>query len=234
MTDAPTTLGDELDAAHARFWVALGRPGTWWTGTGRVAIAAETRAAGRCDLCAARKDAVSPAAVGGAHLTVADGLLSEGAVDAVHRIATDPGRLTESWLRATLGADFTEGHYVELLGIVCCVVAIDRVNTAAGLPVDALPEPRPGEPSGERPANLDDIGAWVPVAAAGDHAPKGRVLRALTLVPQTTRETDDLNSVQYLDPDGVMDVTKNGDRAISRSQMELIAARVSALNECFY
>ena len=76
-------------------WHRLGEPGTWWTGAERMAIAAETRQAAGCALCAARKLALSPFSVDGDHDRIAD--LPEPVVDIVHRISTDAGRLTRSW-----------------------------------------------------------------------------------------------------------------------------------------
>ena len=39
------------------------RPGAWWTGAERVAIAAAVRQARHCALCQARRSALAPAAV---------------------------------------------------------------------------------------------------------------------------------------------------------------------------
>jgi len=51
--DAPTPypIRDDLAAAHARAWARIARPGTWWDGAARVAIAAEARHAIGCALC---------------------------------------------------------------------------------------------------------------------------------------------------------------------------------------
>lgn len=86
----------ELDSAQALAWDRLGRPGTWWTAAERLAIAAECRAAPDCPLCQERARALSPAAVVGEHRRV-DDTLSAAAVEAIHRIRTDPGRIGEAW-----------------------------------------------------------------------------------------------------------------------------------------
>ena len=39
---------DAFAAAHTRFWRRLASPGAWWTGSERVAIAAEVRHARHC------------------------------------------------------------------------------------------------------------------------------------------------------------------------------------------
>ena len=82
----------DLLASHREAWQRLASPGTWWTGAERVAIAAEVRAAWDCALCAQRKEALSPNAVQGAH--DGPGELSPVAVEAIHRITTDSGRLS--------------------------------------------------------------------------------------------------------------------------------------------
>ncbi|MDD9925588.1 MAG: hypothetical protein OXR03_07150 [Rhodospirillaceae bacterium] len=57
---APYPVRDNLVLAHRDAWMRLAKPGTWWDGATRVAIAAETRAASDCALCKARKEACHP------------------------------------------------------------------------------------------------------------------------------------------------------------------------------
>ena len=60
-------------------------------------------------------------------------------------------------------------------------------------------------------------------------------MRALSLVPDEVRMLRALAPSHYVPFERVTDpgFTPPG-RALARPQMELIAARVSALNECFY
>ena len=60
------------------------------------------------------------------------------------------------------------------------------------------------------------------------------VIRALSLVPNALREWRDVASAQYLSFARMQNYGQEDDRAISRMQMELVAGRVSAVNECFY
>jgi hypothetical protein len=60
----------------------------------------------------------------------------------------------------------------------------------------------------------------------------GNVIRALSLVPDEVRGLKDLSAAHYLAMDEMIDLDKG--RSIDRRQVELIAGRVSALNECFY
>lgn len=237
----PWPVRGDLLAAHRRVFERIARPGCWWTGAERVAIAAEARAARRCRLCADRKLALSPTAVAGAH--DAAGALPETAVDAIHRVASDPARLSKSFYEKALAGGLSDGAYVELLGVVVQGVAVDAFCRALGAPLHPLPEPVPGAPSRERPAGARHDGAWVPLLGPetagpdeadlfpGPQAPY--VTRALSLVPDAVRAVRDLLGAQYLPFERVPDPSFSG-RSLSRAQMELLAARVSALNECFY
>lgn len=230
----------DLSTAHQCAWQRLGEPGTWWTGAERVAIAGEVRAAWRCDLCRRRKGALSLNAVGGAH----DGTssLPATAVEAVHRITTDPGRLSKDWIKRLLAGGLGDGEYVELIGVVAMVVSIDSFCRGIGFPSHALPTPTPGKPSCYRPAQARDEGAWVPMISARDargaeaglfgEGPTGNVIRALSLVPDEVRQLRELSASHYLTEHQMADL--GAGRAISRAQMELVAGRVSALRECFY
>ena len=59
------------------------------------------------------------------------------------------------------------------------------------------------------------------------------VIRALSLVPEAVRDLTTLLNVHYLSL-GRMGGGLDTGRALDRAQIELIAGRVSALNECFY
>jgi hypothetical protein len=235
----PLSIPETMRGAQRRAWERLAAPGAWWTGAEKVAIAAEVRAARVCPLCQERKAALSPHAVAGEH--AASDALPAAAVEATHRIATDPARLTRAWYEKTLAAGLSDAHYVELLGVVVTVVNLDALHRALGVVPEPLPVPRAGEPSRERPAAAQE-GAWVPLLALdsaegralfGGRPRVPNVARALSLVPDAVRQLNELSDVHYLPMDQVMDPRARM-RHLSRAQMELIAGRVSALNECFY
>lgn len=230
----------DLVAAHQRIWKHLAQAGSWLTGAERVAIAAETRAAADCSLCAERKGAASPYMVDGKHDTTSE--LKESWCDAVHRVVTDPGRLSRRLLDELSAAGGHDALYVELLSVALSTLSIDMFHRALGAPPLALPTPLPGEPDRERPTALSDIGAWVSVVAVD--SPLGRrlypkvprvpnVARALTLVPAAARDQHTLVETQYL-PTRLIASAAEGKRAINRAQIELVASRVSTLNQCFY
>src|SRR5678815_5468900 len=151
---APVTVRRDLVDAQIRAWRGLGRPGTWWTGAERVAIAAEVRAAARCALCLARKAALSPYTVAGIHDGPAE--LPPVVIEAVHRIATDPGRLTRQWFVRLLDGGLGDAAYVELLGVLVTVLGIDAFCRAIGVPPHPLPHAEPGTPARARPAKRID------------------------------------------------------------------------------
>ena len=59
------------------------------------------------------------------------------------------------------------------------------------------------------------------------------MLRALSLVPDEVRSWIKVANVQYVMGD-LLNFAADTGRAIDRAQMELVAGRVSAINECFY
>ena len=238
----PFPIRDDLSAAHARAWARIARPGTWWDGAARVAIAAETRNATLCRLCRRRKEALSPLSIEGAH----DGLgqLCEIVVEVAHRVRTDPGRLGEPWYREVIARGLTAAQYVEIVSVVAHVVAIDTMARGLGLEALRLPDPKPGSPSHYRPEVAKLSGAWVPWVEPADAGeveagiypsdrPPANIMRAMSLVPAEVRSFFDLVAHQYL-PGDVMREFSREYRAISHAQIELLAARVSALNRCLY
>jgi hypothetical protein len=230
-------LAEQIDEA----WRRLARPGTWWNGAERVAIAAEVRRAPTCDLCRRRKEALSPYTVDGAHDP--DGVLAPEAVEAIHRLKTDAGRITGKWVRSIADSPLGEERYVEIISLSAIVTAIDTFDRAMGLPLRALPEPVPGEPSRVRPAGAVRDIAWVTTLAPDKVAPgeinpfavhgEKNIHRTVSLVPQEVFNFFDLDVELYLHDHEIRDFSIEP-RAINHAQIELIAARASAINGCFY
>ena len=232
-------IRQDILGAIDRAWARLGRPGTWWTGEERVAIAAEARAAKLCDRCGSAKAADSPrTAHGNVHEDL--GVLPALLIGLVHRVATDAPRLTEEDYRTALSRGLRDVEYVEMVGTVATVAGIDSFHRSLGMPAKELPVPRPGDPSRRRPTRARKDGAWVPMVAREDLDPEdadlytkdrdGYVIRAMSLVPDEVRSLIDQSQNFYVR--NLSNLTEG--RSLSRPQIELIAARVSALNECFY
>ena len=239
--DVPAPVRTGFAESHQRFWDRLGAPGAWWTGTERVAIAAEARAARDCAYCRERKAALSPHTVSGSHTTATD--LPAAAVDVIHAVVNDAGGLTRQSYEARLADGVSDGQYVEIIGTLVALVSIDRFCRGIGMREHPLPAPLPGQPTRYRPASAGPDEAWVPMVPAdnagtpeADLWPTGRtgnVIRAMSLVPDEVRTLNDLSAVHYLPNVQVRDPSAS-QGALSRPQMELIAGRVSVLNDCFY
>ena len=238
---SPLPVRDDLVRAHKRAWARLAAPGEWWPGAVRLAIAREARAAPDCALCRERRAALSPEAVSGAHDAATD--LPDRLVEIVHRIRTDADRLTRRFCERALADGLGEGEYVETVGVIATVMAIDSFTDAMGLARHDLPAPVAGEPRRRRPAGAKSGLAWVATVAPEDvtEAEAGlydglagaNIHRALSLVPSETVGFFDLDAVHYL-PDAALRDFGVEYRALSHAQIEFLAGRVSALNRCVY
>jgi len=248
-SNAPVPVRDDIVAAHERAWNRIARAGAWFDGKTRLAIAAETRHAANCALCARRKESVSPYGIAGQHDTL--GALPERLVEQIHRIVTDPGRLTRGWFDSLMASGTPDTEYVETVGVVATVVAIDTFCRAIGVPLHPLPAPQNGAPHQRRPRTARQRGeAWVAMIHPKDLEGEldsaeeqslasywggvpANIRRALSLVPEEAYEWFRLVEVQYL-PGKAMRDFANEYRAITHAQIELVAGRVSVLNQCFY
>lgn len=239
----PIAVRADLSEAFRYSWRHIATPSSGWTGVERVAIAEECRAAWNCELCDKRKQALSPNMVKETHADSEH--LPLTAIEAVHRITTDAGRLTESWFDGLISNGLTESQYVEIVGIVGTVTSIDTFCRALGVPTESLPKPQDGETTDYRPERLRRGGAWLPLLMENDLANSEKdmygglkqganVLRAMSLVPDEVRNLLQISKAMYLDDRDVANFNANGGRAISRDQIETLSSRVSMINECFY
>jgi alkylhydroperoxidase family enzyme len=229
-----------LAESQTRAWAAVAAPGTWLTGERRVAVAAELRHARSCAQCARLKAALSPN-LPGEHDSL--GKLKPAEAELVHRVVSDPGRLTESWAQSVLAKGLTEGEYIEIVGVIAMVMMIDTFDRALRRPERALPAPQPGEPTRYRPPGAKKQAAWLALVEPEDAVPAdgpmyphprvGYIYRALSLVPQAVRDYWALAFEHYLPSEFVYKFDQSI-RAISRPQTEVLAARVSALHQCAY
>jgi hypothetical protein len=240
-SDSPYPIRVDLKQAYESYWQILARPGNWWSGAKRVAIAAEVRNATGCTFCAERKQALSPYMLKGEHDHA--GVLDPVAVDAVHRIITDQTRITENWIQQNIDKGLSEEAYIELLGIAVTVFSIDEANRGLGLPPEPLPEAKDGEPDHYRPPLTEHDTGFVAMIPADGATGKesdlwpvhtANVLRAMSLVPDAVRGWLLVGSAQYLSIQAMEQFSGDMGRALDRMQMELVAGRVSSINECFY
>lgn len=240
-TDATVRPG--LSSAIDLAWMRLAQPGSWWTGSERVSIAEETRNAMSCRVCRERKAALSPSHVAGEHDAL--GVLDAAAVDAIHRVRTDAARLTEAWLGELLQQGLTDAQYVEIVGVVATVAAVDTFDRAMGSERRDLPAAIDGEPDRYRPAAAISGLGWLPTLQPQDllreypnpQAGYGtdNIHRALSLVPAEVAAFFDLDTELYLcDRESPRRAQQVEERALSEMQIEMIAARAASSNGCYY
>ncbi len=227
---AGVPIRDDLWAAHEQVWRELGEPGTWWTGAERIAIAA-----------AARRARIEAGLAEGEPTPVATEL-----PDAVQEVAAalgaNPGGMRRDWFAARVPRRVEEAPYVEAVGVIARTACVDTFCRAVGLPLHDYPEPSAGTPSRTKPADLAyDGAAWVAMVPEGTTAgdaiyggPTVNVVRALSQVPEEVAAWMRVAGTQYVHVSVIQDMGEPRDRAIDRTQIELVAGRVSALNECFY
>lgn len=208
----------DIVGAQRAAWTWLAGPGSWWTGAEHVAIAREVRAARalRNEPPWLRRQAA-----------LEDDLLPAAAVEVARRVALDAHQLDRAWCDAMI-EELGDAAYVEAAAVAAITSAIDAFAESLGAQLETLPEPLPGEPDRVRPEDVGEAGAWVhmTVPFTGPN-----VARALSLVPGALMTFFGLVGSMYAFSDFQ---TLVWDRPLSRPQVELVAARVSAVNECFY
>ena len=216
--------------AHAAAINTFADPGTWLDSHSRLAILAEARHAPSCRLCLERKGALSPYALKGHHEARTD--LPNDLVEIVHRITTDSGRLTRSWYQGIIDAGISPETYVEVVGLVATSIIVDSFGAALGYEPAEPPAAKSGEPSRESNPGVIDAGAWMPMLDLEQeetdleipNAPN--IFRAMGLVPSSIAHFFSVMRSQY-------SLTEY-EITLGRSQIELLASRVSSLNQCFY
>lgn len=217
----------DLVAAHREAWAALGRPGTWFSGAQRRELAATAvRALTEADTL---PPWTAPSTVDG--WLPADRVAPDAAHDAMYRISAHASTLTESWyeqMSGTLG----DLAYVEVVAMACTIAAVVTFRRGAGLTPWELPEASAGDPTNEIPPDLVSPELnWVRVTSRADE--RAAVVQAFTSVPAEHDRLWTLASAQYI-PDLEMVDPRWTRGTLSRPQMELVAARISQLRECFY
>lgn len=231
-----TTAG--LDQAFEQ----LAGAGGWWDAAARIAIADEKRAARTCALCAERKTALSPYSVyNQEHDSVTT--LPAHTVDIIHRITTDPGRLSQRWYEDAISGGMRPEELVEITSIIGVVTLADTLSRALSLPERELPEPVAGEPHRQTVPGTRIDRAWVPMVAPESaegmlklmyHQVESaagfvfNVARALTAVPEAVRDFFSAFMPNYSTHG---EVRAGG---LDRTQVELLASATSDYNDCFY
>jgi len=202
-----STPRDEYEAALQGQWDRLAEPGTWWTGPERVAIAAESRLA---------TNSLPPT-----------GALPGAATNAARTVAIKASTIRPEMIDRWAADGLDEFAYVEIVGIVAIVTALDVAAFGLGRRAEPLPVGRPGDPSRVKPEGAVKSDGWVPTVGPA-WAPE-----ALSAVPSERDGMHTIHGPLYLSMEQMLDLDIERD-GMARFQMELVAARTSMLNDCFY
>jgi alkylhydroperoxidase family enzyme len=161
--------------------------------------------------------------------------LPAAAIDAIWRLTNHSGTLTEDWYEKVVtgfgdqSAAITPYQHTELVAPVAQANCIDRFADGLSLDRPALPRPVAGDPGRVVPDGAGTHDHWVPTVPSAVPA----VITALSGVPAENAAMVELSDAQYIPVDEMYDV-KSDRNALTRMQVELVAARTSKLNECFY
>jgi alkylhydroperoxidase family enzyme len=206
---SPIPVRADLAQSFRGVWQRLAAPGTWWTGAERVALANVARAAYQEET------------------PLDDSVLPVPARDAAAVLAKTPAAISEEQIASWEAHGLDAHHYVELVAVVAMATAIDTFHRGMDLDLEPLPLAQPGAPSRALPATpATKTKAWVPMVGPPT------IPSSLSAVPAEMTALEALHGPMYLS------YVEMGNPAIqkglSRAQMELVAGRTSAINECFF
>ena len=228
MTGVEAIVRDDLIEAHRLAWEHIAAPGSWFTGAQRVELAHTTM------LALADPDPLPPWVGATASGRLGGSLAAPAAAhDLAYRLARHAGTITRD-VYESVSRDIGELPFVEVCAIVSAVAAVWHFRRNVGAPVPPLPDAGDGSPTGRQPARLATAQLnWVPVAAPADQT--AAVVQAYTAVPGEQLNTWRMADAQYMPNDDMVNpawTRRVG--GLSRAQMELVAARVTKLRDCFY
>lgn len=239
--DTEHPIREAIVNVHEQSLAAFAAPGAWWTGAERAAIVATARAA----RCAA---GLQQAANAGDASAGAQTDLPEAADRVARQVAVSTNDLDRGFFEQALSDGLSDTEYSETVGIVARVAGLDVFARGIGVPSRALPSPAAGEPSRTRPATARNEGAWTETIPGGRRGAQEAIdtygsdalqaapfiYRALSLAPEGARGLIQLGQAQYVTLEEFMNLDFTFETDITRAQIELLAARVSAINQCFY
>ena len=234
--DSEYPVRAEIDETHAAQLDHLADPGTWGGAAQRLAVAREIREACYEAGVQEKHDGAGPES---------DVELPKAAREMIRHLAVSPQDFDQQSYEDARSGGLSDEEYVEIVGIVSRLTCMDVFARGIGVPLRPLPAAREGKASGARPGVAKKELAWVPTVPnlpeGGEEAKaifgegyRPYILRSVSLVPDEFRQAVELEEAQYLPMKNIMIKDYQHHEGFSRSQVELIAGRVSAINECFY
>lgn len=216
---------DDIEQAHRQWLDHVAGPGAWWTGEQRTAFVAALWAA---------LDDPAPPPPWDAPAPPAHWPLPASAHGLAYRLARHGKTTTRAWYeqqRRDLGVE--PPAFVELVALAATGCAVATFGPALGLPRPALLAARSGEPSGEVPVLVGAKMNWVPVAPPADEVPA--VVQAFSAAPAENAQLWRFAAAQYMALEDMVQLDwQRPGSPLQRRQLELVAARLSMVRECFY
>ncbi|HJP36094.1 MAG TPA: alkylhydroperoxidase-related (seleno)protein [Gammaproteobacteria bacterium] len=237
-SDSKYPVRNAIVEAHQHTLASFSVPGTWWTGAQRAAIVAEARDA-RCE-AGLQKPAAAE--------TKAPTDLPESTRRVARQVAVSTNKLDRGFFEQAVSDGLSDAEYVETVGVAARLTCVDVFARGIGVPSAEIAQPADGEPTSQRPATARDEGAWAESIPGGRRGKQEAIdtygtdmieaapfiYRSLSLVPEEAKGLIGLGSAQYVALEEFMNFDFRFDPGFSRSQVELVAGRISAINECFY
>lgn len=234
-SDSNIPVRADLADAHAAQFERFARAGAWGSAAQRLAVISEARQAGiEAGMLEAPDD-------GGA---VSDVKLPEDVRAIIRCLATSPKDFDMGTYQQARDAGLSDPEFAELVAIISFVVNMDVYARGIGVALRRFAEPQPGDPSRDFPVEAVLEQAFVPTIP---NPPKGGaiakelygpfkpyIMRALSIVPDEFRAHLELEQAQYIQLPRIMDFEYNHHEGLTRPQVEVVAGRVSAINDCFY
>ncbi len=204
---APVAVRPDLRYAYVSLWRHVSRPGPTLTGHQRVSL---LRAVRQGRAAEESTDVGIEPTLG----SLADTLY--------HDPVSVNGALVRS-AADTAGDPST----VEVAALVSMLSAVDGTHRALGAELEPLPQPEPGEPTGDVAQGLKRRRTHLPV-------PPGPIPVMFDLLPYEGAAFQALFGPQYMTGWEMALDTFERSPGLNRAQMELVSSRTSILNECFY
>ncbi len=205
--NAPVPIRRDIPAVLRNEWGHLSAPGTTLSSRERIAVAAVSRSSVDDD---------------GAPVSGLDSSID----DLATTLMADPGAVDEALVRSTADS-VGDPTTVEVIGIVSRLSAVDGFHMALGMPVEELPDPVDGDPTGDTTQGLKRRRTHVPM-------PPGPIPVSLDLTPPEGVAMADLAGPLYMTYSDMAHDDFARSPGLNRAQMELISSRTSHRNACFY
>ena len=206
--DLEAQLDEQYRNTIEQTWQHIAMPGSFFSGAERVEVAAIARASWR----GRDRPATS---------------LPRTVVETVETFAVDAHTITGDWVDERERAGISGPAYVELLSVTSFTIVLDTFAFGVGSELHPLPDPLSGAPTGEVDERADVDGGWI--ATVGRAFPP----TGFSAIPAEHRMMHTLHDVLYIGVRKMVDLGLVRD-GLARDQMEIVAARTSLLNDCFF